>query len=483
MKMRLLTKTTVLLGSLIVVVVVGVSGALIYSWHHKQVMDELISGNVADMLSAAELDISLLQQRGYVASYIMSNGDKKWLEDIALLQPLFRARLENAKKAAETEDDRAMFARIEQAYDTYVSNRDTVVALYDRNNQVAARQVYLDGMTSSYQEVRTLCDEIVAMNKTDIVNAFVESRNAIQRFTYIMAGSVVLTGLLGAGLVWVVFRGIFIPIRRLTEDVREFSAGDKDSKVRSGDDDLDTLRIYLRTLMSGLHEARTDLEKSRSELLHSERLAAIGNAVAHIAHEVKNPLMTIGGFAKLIEKKPQDVEKTKEFAEIISKESSRLERMLFEVMEFSRPVNSKRKIQSLNRIVKDAMNTHSNQVPEGISVDLDLDPSTPDVLVDAGPMEQIILNLVRNSVEAIGSNGKISIMTRPLEGGAMLVVQDNGPGIPDDIKAQVFEPFFTTKKKGHGLGLAICRQIVTEQGGAIHIDSAPGKGTTFTIKI
>ena len=483
MKMRLLTKTTMLLGSLIVVVVVGVSGALIYSWHHKQVMDELISGNVADMLSAAELDISLLRQRGYVASYIMSGGDKKWLEEIAMLEPLFRAQLETTKQTAETPDDRTMFTRVEQAYGEYTARRDTVMALYDRHDQVAAAQEYLDGMTSSYQEVRALCDEIVAMNKADIVNAFVESREAIQRFTYVMAGSVVLTGLLGAGLVWVVFQGIFMPIRRLTKDVREFSARDKKSQTVSGDDDLDTLRIYLRTLMGGLNEARSDLEKSRSELLHSERLAAIGNAVAHIAHEVKNPLMTIGGFAKLIEKKPQNIEKTKEFAGIILKESSRLERMLSEVMEFSKPVNSKREVQSLNKIVQEAMNTHGTQVPEGISLDLDLDPTTPDVLVDAGPMEQIILNLVRNSVEAMGSKGTISIKTRPHQGGSMLVVQDTGPGIPDDIREQVFEPFFTTKKKGNGLGLAICRQIVNEQGGMIHVDSAPGKGTTFVIQI
>jgi len=483
MRMRLLTKTTVVLGGLVVVVVLGMSIALFDAWHEKRLMDEVISRNVSEMLTAAELDISLLRQQEYLASYIMSNGDKKWLEHIEMLEPLFGAQLDGMTKSAETEEERAILDRMGKAFDNYDAKRNEIVALFENHDPGAARLSYLKESDNSYQRVASACNAIVERNRSDIVDTFVQSQVAIRRLTYIMVGSVLLTALLGAVLIWTLFRDIFLPIRRLTADARLYTDEGEKRLALDGKDDLVNLRYYFRTLMTGLDEARSDLEKSRTRLVHSERLAAIGNAVAHIAHEVRNPLMSIGGFARLIEKRPQDSEKAQQFAGIISQETDRLERMLLEVMEFSKPVGSQRRVQSLNAIVKNAVDIHASQVPDGISVELALDPKTPDVMVDASPIQRIILNLLRNSVEAVGSGGKISISTSPYEGGAMLVVQDNGPGIPEELREQVFEPFFTTKQSGHGLGLAICRQIVNEHGGAIKIDSAPGKGTTFTIRL
>jgi signal transduction histidine kinase len=98
-------------------------------------------------------------------------------------------------------------------------------------------------------------------------------------------------------------------------------------------------------------------------------------------------------------------------------------------------------------------------------------------------MEQVVTNLVGNAVEAVGSRGKVRVETRPRAGGVVLVVGDNGPGIPPEVQPRVFEPFFTTKKRGNGLGLAICRQIVVSHGGTIEFASSPGKGTVFTVEL
>ena len=483
MKMRLFTKTTIVIAVLVAVAVVGMSAALIYFWQAKRTIDDLISKNAGDMVVATELDIALLRQRGFIAAYILSNGDQKWLAEIERFEPQFRSSLDRFSKTTEAEGERALLARVGQAFNRYDAKRDEIVALYKQGATAEAKRAYLEELTWLYNDVAALCDEVVEINKQDIIAALRRGQDELWRLTYIMASSALLAAFLGAILIWFLARGIFTPLEHLTRDLSTFSAGTNTVQDPAPDDSIASLHQYLQALMTEVVKTRSDLETSHRELRHSERLAAIGKVVAHIAHEVRNPLASIGDFASAIESRPDNTEKIRNYARIINEEALRLERLLADVMKFSKPVRLERVPQSLNIVIQDTVDTFAQQIPERIALELSLDPRTPEVPIDAAPIKQVVINLVRNSIEAIQSDGKVRICTQPFENGAALIIQDDGPGISEEIQKQIFEPFFTTKKTGNGLGLAICHQIVTEHDGAIRLESAPGQGTTFSFTL
>jgi len=141
--------------------------------------------------------------------------------------------------------------------------------------------------------------------------------------------------------------------------------------------------------------------------------------------------------------------------------------------------------QSLNYVVERAAGMLAEQFAPEVEIGLTLDPATPAVPIDAARTRQMLINLVRNAAESMAeTGGQVRIRTRPSEkdGGAALVVEDDGPGIPSDLHWRVFEPFFTTKKGGTGLGLAVCRQIAAERGGDMRLESSEGEGARFIIE-
>lgn len=263
------------------------------------------------------------------------------------------------------------------------------------------------------------------------------------------------------------------------------------------------LAIENAEAFADLRDSLNTLRSTRRQLVDQTKLAAIGRVAAHIAHEIRNPLTTIGGFAHSIKSRAEAVasahaspaaaenlRKVCESASIIYEEVMRLERMLRGIMDFSRPTRPVAVRQSLNAVVERAANMLAGSLSPQVTLELALDPSTPEIAFDAEQIQQVLLNLVRNAAEAMqeaqgggSATRKVRISTGPNGAGAVLVVSDNGPGIPKELQHRLFEPFFTTKKGGTGLGLAVCRQIVAEHGGEIHLEAAAGGGATFVITL
>jgi signal transduction histidine kinase len=157
--------------------------------------------------------------------------------------------------------------------------------------------------------------------------------------------------------------------------------------------------------------------------------------------------------------------------------------MLSGIMDFSRPSRPVPVRQSLNSVVERAVGMLADQFAPRVSISITLDPDTPEVAIDAGQTRQVLINLVRNAAESMTeAGGRVLVRTHPhQDDGARLVVEDDGPGIPEDLRGRIFEPFFTTKKGGTGLGLAVCRQIIAEHGGKVGVESVQGQGTRFTV--
>jgi len=231
-----------------------------------------------------------------------------------------------------------------------------------------------------------------------------------------------------------------------------------------------------------LQKSLERLRQAQNQLVQGEKLATVGKMAAHVAHEIRNPLSTIGGFAKTILRRPDNLERVKKSAAIIGEETTRLENLLKGVMDFSRPSAPVLKQGDFNAVVEKAFRTQVDFLAaRGIQSHLDLDRSIPEIHFDENQMMQILHNLIRNAADSMRQGGALGLKTGRTDDHVCLAISDTGTGIPSEILDRLFDPFFTTKPDGTGLGLAVSKKIIEDHGGKIEVQSTVGKGTTFTI--
>jgi len=202
-----------------------------------------------------------------------------------------------------------------------------------------------------------------------------------------------------------------------------------------------------------------------------------------VAHEIRNPLSSIKGFATYFRQRYGGVPDDAKVADIMIQEVDRLNRVITELLEFSRPMALKRKETDLAGLTRQVLGTVEGQARDrGIAVQADLPPGLPEAFIDPDRITQVFLNLFLNALAAMERGGILSVgIARQDERFLRVAVSDTGMGIRKEDLGRVFDPYFTTKPSGTGLGLAIVHRIVEAHGGEIRLESKPGKGTTFTI--
>jgi two-component system sensor histidine kinase HydH len=234
-------------------------------------------------------------------------------------------------------------------------------------------------------------------------------------------------------------------------------------------------------LLRDLREIRDLQERVR----RSERLASLGRLAAGVAHEIRNPLSSIRGFAQFFQNRFKGQEKEQEYASVMVREVDRLNRVITELLDFARPKEPHRELHSAGEILEQTLKVlESELAKKNIAVEKKLEASLPRILVDRDQLSQALLNLLLNALESMEGAGKIRISME--SGGAEVLaisISDTGRGIPKEDLERVFEPFFSTKRKGTGLGLAIVHQIVESHKGEIKVESRAGEGTTFRITL
>lgn len=233
-----------------------------------------------------------------------------------------------------------------------------------------------------------------------------------------------------------------------------------------------------------LQSAYQKLRDNQEILVRAERLSTIGKLSAQMAHEIRNPLVSIGGFARNISKHSEPNSKIRKFAEIISEEARRLEAIVSDVLSFSNIVKPQFKPTNLNSLIRSTLEILEDQIQNlNIDVKINLDESIGNVQLDPDQMRQVFLNLFKNSISAMSNNGSLEITTKSSESFVWIDIADTGYGIPEEHHDKIFQPFFTTKSTGTGLGLSITYQLVDAHNGMIWFTSKAGKGTTFHIKL
>ena len=235
--------------------------------------------------------------------------------------------------------------------------------------------------------------------------------------------------------------------------------------------------------------------KLYQQMKERDRLAALGEMAAGLAHEIRNPLAAIKGATEYLDpdKLPAD---DREFLGIIVEEVNRLNGVVSQFLDYARPIKATTAPGEVNEILQRTFKLLAGQYPPSIEISLDLAGGLPRVSCDAEQLKQVFLNLALNAVQAMPQGGRLTVSTRrtrddlalwrdaPGRGdGVEIRFRDSGPGIPEEARENVFVPFYTTKEKGTGLGLAICQRIVKAHQGVIAVSSSPGGGAEFVISL
>lgn len=240
----------------------------------------------------------------------------------------------------------------------------------------------------------------------------------------------------------------------------------------------------LQEKVERLAEANRRIAEGSKRLLRVERLSILGQITSQLAHELRNPMTIIGGFAQsILRKMPQD-DPDAEYLKIIVKETERMERVLDHVLDFSRPDSANLEMVSLNELVTQTFEMMAPEIDSG-KVSITTFPGDQLPLVRANPdlIRQALLNIFRNSLQAMPNGGLLSVTTKTNDRCVRIEIKDTGFGIPHENMGQIFDAFFTTDSEACGLGLTIASEIIKNHGGKIGADSAPGKGSTFFIEL
>lgn len=256
----------------------------------------------------------------------------------------------------------------------------------------------------------------------------------------------------------------------------------------------DEIREWIRTLEQKVEDRTKELKDTQFQLMHSEKLAALGKIAATVAHEINNPLTGVFTYVKLMERKieegnsaPPDVEKFREYLSTMRREVQRTSAIVQNLLDFTRPKELVRKVVNLNSLVDESLDIVRNKLAlADIEVKKTMKP-LPDIPADPSQMKQVFINIIINACEAMvpESGGTLTIRSwhDRIQNRVMFAFADNGPGIPPEDMPHLFEPFYTTKEKGTGLGLAVVYGIITRHDGTIDVKSSPGEGTEMLITL
>jgi two-component system NtrC family sensor kinase len=281
-----------------------------------------------------------------------------------------------------------------------------------------------------------------------------------------------------------------------TEDLQRLLAAAgalSEVELRRGDDTYAASSVPFTTGDQGsvvlLFDDRSERRRLQDQLIQSEKMSAVGQLIAGIAHDLTNPLASVVGFADFLTERPDVPAGLREPLSVIREEAERASNIVKSLLGFARKQDRRRQPTPLRPLLEATLLLMRNELmARGVESRLEVEPDLPAPAADATQLQQVVVNLITNAVQAIGSTGRggtVVVRARRWLDGVAIDVIDDGPGMSEELAARVFDPFFTTKPEGQGtgLGLSISHGIVKEHGGRISLVTERGRGATFTIQL
>ena len=331
----------------------------------------------------------------------------------------------------------------------------------------------------------------VAFSMADVMNRLLVFRRLF--LVLILVDSLVIIGF-GSFLL---SRVVVNPLKRLVKVAQDIGGGNLGQRAPVDyENEIGTLAKAFNQMVERLTEKQSDLQRAikqlrntQEELVSSEKLASVGRMAAGVAHEIGNPLTSVLGHTEILlkrlkRKKLKDGEILLDLVERTRKETERINRIIKDLLQFSKPPSPHKEDVDANRVVQDSLNVVRVQERfKGIAVDLSMADDLPLVQGNSDQLQQVLFNVLINAADAMPNGGSLSIRTDQEKQWVIIAIKDSGVGIAAEDLGKIYDPFFTTKSpdKGTGLGLSISLKLIDELGGRIKAQSQKGKGAEFVV--
>ena len=480
-KISLRVRIYVLLVSLVMITMAGGVVTVWYTYQMEQLLTSVTEKDLAAFRTAEALEIALANQKGFV-SYYFIEGDAEWLRQLGEFRQIFKERLNDALQLAETERERNALFRIKAEYARYIAVKDRVIGFYKEGRREAGTLLHRQARELFFA-VLEHCEKYKDIHEERIVQAKSDSQDQAARLRIIAATAVLLSFMLAVLLAFVLGYQLLGPVRRLTAE-----AGREEDTDAAGNE-VKALSRSVRGLIQNVDHTQSELAKSRESLLQAEKMALVGKLAAGMAHSIRNPFTSVKMRLFSLNRSLDFTDTQKEDFDVISEEIRRIDTIVQNFLEFSRP--PKLKIQSISPsiIVDQTIQLLKHRLKAyDVGVTIDRVQNLPEIDADPEQLKEVFVNLIVNACEAMDRGGSIVIREQETlnpSGGKLAVVRvtDGGPGIAESIRQKVLQPFFTTKEEGTGLGLSIVDRIIKEHQGSMDIESNEIGGTTFIISL
>jgi signal transduction histidine kinase len=489
MRFSLATNFSVTILGVVALAIVSSLVTWFAAWRIQFRLDEVGRGDFPGV-RAKEVEMAILSVNNLISNRLLGAENPGWEEKLRELKPRFQTWIAIVRDTVPVSDgEKEDLGQLKITCLDLDARWEELVELNKQGQRERARTILLSDINGISAKALHLCDKLIATHDEAVNYSIDRARRRVLLATWVVGVSSALTLLLGGILLWLFFYRVLFPLRGMVADTESYPAQRQSLDNVSGQDELRIVANYLRNLMSDVNDTRSRLERSRNQLLLAEKLASVGKLAASVAHEIRNPLTAMKMWLFSIrETVPGNAEVDRKLG-IVAEEIARLESVLHNFLEFSRPLTLDCRPQSVAAVIDQTVELLGPRFCSGgIRIVYAPPAALPPVMADADQLKQVLLNLLGNAQDAMDGGGEIRIQLaaeKDAEGRPMVVVRisDTGPGMPPDIQQRLFEPFFTTKDNGTGLGLCIVAQVMARHGGGLVLETSSERGTTFAIRL
>jgi signal transduction histidine kinase len=450
-----------------------------YTFRIEGLIASITEKDLSAFHQAEALENTLMKQKGLV-SYFILDGNPGWLNQQEGLRRAFLDQLTRIRAASETAIQSKILDEIEVEYKHYTTKKDNVVELFRSGNPTDGAVEHLDAHVH-FESLMRLCERFKQFHTDRIQSAKADSHAQAQRLRVLALAAIFISAGLTLLLAFVFVYQILEPLRRLTLEA------DRNGEPARTEDEVKTLSRRVRVLLHNVDHTQSELEKSRESLAQAEKMALVGKLAASMAHSIRNPFTSVQMRLFSLSRSMDLDDVQKEDLEVISSEIRHIDTIVQNFLEFSRPPKLKMQDSSPSSVVDAALRLLRYRLKSyDVTVTVNRPAPLPTARIDTEQLREVVVNLIVNACEAMPPGGSIAIEerteTHPYLGPTtVIVVRDNGPGIPAHLREKIFQPFFSTKEQGTGLGLSIAQRIITEHGGRLEVESTEGHGAAFII--
>lgn len=461
------------------ITIIGCICMLWQTYSMDRILVTMVQKDVVLYKASQDMETALANQKGFLTYYFV-DGQAKWLESLGKYREIFQNTLDRARELPLTEEQKQNLAMIADDYRRYIETKDQVIETYRKNPDKTTISMMHEQQRSVFFSLLERCREF-SQGQWKLIQETETKSNLRSGRLRIIAYSALFFYLVVCGtLLMILYRHILEPIRNLAIETGS-------SPTESYRDEVVSLSHSLKGMMKDFDETHTELAKSRKHLVQAERMAMVGEMAAGVAHTIRNPFTSIKMRMFSLSRSLDLSDVQNEDLQVISDEIARIDKIVQNFLEFARPPKLKLTlcrmasiIDSVITLLEYRLNAHN------VELFYTPRPELPEVEVDSDRIKEALVNLVTNACEAMEDGGTIVIdeergMDEDLGPVVRLIIQDNGPGIPDAIINKITNPFFTTKEDGSGLGLSIVARIVREHQGKLIVAQPPDQGAEFTI--